>query len=104
MVLRPHLLRYKGSVKKIDSQKMQQINKRMNDAHSEYRKAKIVPRGMMIVGLGAFITIATPFVYLSMKSAASASLVDAQNKESNQMELREGEMLMQIEESEAKAK
>ena len=94
MVLRPHLLRYKGSVKKLDSQKMQQINKRMKDAEAAYGKAKIVPKGLAVVGVGALATLAVPFIYLSSKQASGSSYVDQQNKQSNRMERSEGELMM----------
>ena len=104
MVLRPHILRYKGSVKKLDSAKMQQINKRMNNMQAEYKKANVLPRGMMIYGLGAFVTIVTPMVFLTMKRAGSASFLQSENKETRRMEREEGEELMQIEDSENDAK
>ena len=47
----------------------------MGEAQSVYKDAKILPKSMIVVGLGCFIVVTTPMVYLSMKTAGSGSLV-----------------------------
>ena len=47
----------------------------MGEAHSVYKEAKILPKSMIVVGLGCFVVVTTPMVYLSMKTAGSGSLV-----------------------------
>jgi len=65
MVLRPTILRYKGKVKKIDRDKIANINSKSTE--SIYKEAKALPRIGLIMGIGTIIVIFTPVVYVSYK-------------------------------------
>ena len=68
MVLRPSVLRYKGRTRKIDSEKMAQINRGMQDAGNEVKAAKFVPKSTFMIGFAVFFVMAAPLVFTSFKT------------------------------------
>ena len=56
MVFRPHILRYKGKLKKVDTEKLKKIKSQQENLKSELGKTKAVPKMNFIVILaGMFI-------------------------------------------------
>lgn len=73
MVLRPNILKYKGKAQKVDSAKLDTINKRMQNAQSEIQSKKIVPKTALFIGFGACVVVMAPLLYFTLKTQSAAS-------------------------------
>ena len=63
MVLRPHILKYKNKLKKIDKDKMDRIRAAQSPA-GQVQDLKIMPRMSVVIYGAAAIVVSAPFLYI----------------------------------------
>ena len=107
MVLRPHILRYKGKLRKVDLEKMKKIKLQETTLKEELTKTKAIPKmNFFIVFAGMFVFSSNPFSTLLtrlvphmyhryMKNLASETVLETDSGH-REHERNEGDLLLNM--------
>ncbi len=107
MVLRPHILRYKGKLRKVDAEKMKKIKLQETTLKEELTKTKAIPKmNFFVIFAGMFVFSSNPYsssltrlvplmYYRYMKNLASETVLETDSGH-RERERNEGDLLLEM--------
>jgi hypothetical protein len=82
MVLRPHILRYKGKLRKVDSDKIKKIKMQDATLKEELSKTKAIPKMNFLIIFAGMFVFSSKFLYIFYNLYSPLNVLQVHEKHS----------------------